>query len=272
MPALKVLTQTEIDQFVNEGYVYLRNAFPAEASEAIRAEIWSRIGLSPDEPAAWDRQTVGLQETLTGEICEPIFTDRLIHAYDDVLGEGRYKLWKEQGWWPVTFPGFAEKPWTPPDDGWHVDGGFHHHVYSRDQGLLPIFIHSQIDEGDGGTAILPGSHRMTARKLVESAPVGMTVKEICEFSFHTAKANLNDAVEVNGSPGDVVLMHPFMMHTSSKNTGSRVRFICNPKVVLHDHMNLQRDDAANYSPVERAIVEAAGDLLEAMEPAPQDAV
>ena len=52
--------------------------------------------------------------------------------------------------------------------------------------------------------------------------------------------------------GDVALIHPFLSHARSENTGPNVRFICNPCYGLHEPMNFDREDGV-YSPVELAI-------------------
>ena len=60
--------------------------------------------------------------------------------------------------------------------------------------------------------------------------------------------------------GDVVLLHPFLVHARSKNLGLRgldsVRFGCFPAVALRESMDLDRDDEQSYSAVETAIVRA----------------
>ena len=67
---------------------------------------------------------------------------------------------------------------------------------------------------------------------------------------------LAKVVAATGQAGDIVLLHPFMLHARSPNTGSSVRFLCNPCVQLHEPMNLARANSADYSPVEQAIIRA----------------
>jgi hypothetical protein len=64
-------------------------------------------------------------------------------------------------------------------------------------------------------------------------------------------------VEVTGETGDVVLHHPFMLHTSSPNPSGVPRFITNPVSVLKEPMNFNRADGS-YSPVESAILRHLG--------------
>jgi hypothetical protein len=170
------------------------------------------------------------------------------------LGEGRWHPLNGLGWWPITFPGFDEKPWKEPQGGWHVDGiQFHHHVNSPDQGLLPIPIFSDIEPGHGGTAISVGSHKLTARILQQSEPDGLSCGELAKaVQLHPREK----VVEVQGRIGDVVLLHPFMLHANSPNCGVAPRIICNPCVRLREPMDLQRANPDGYSAVERAIANA----------------
>ena len=115
-----------------------------------------------------------------------------------------------------------------------------------------IFLFSDIEPGDGGTAISVGSHKTTARVLKEAEPDGLDVHELAKRVGSLPRENM---LEATGEAGDVFVMHPFMLHARSMNTGKRVRFICNPCISLKEPMKLQRDDQ-EYSAVERAIVEA----------------
>lgn len=249
-----VLSPAEIEQFIRDGYVVLREAFSRATAVAIRQFLWNEIKLSPDDPSGWTEPVVHLKQSFSQSPFADAFTPRLLAAFDQVMGAGRYHPPKSLGWWPVSFPGFDAPPWTPPDKGWHIDGiQFHHRVNSRDQGLLPIFILSDIGPGDGGTAIDLGSHQITARILAAAGEAGLDVHMLAQ---RVAEHPYQKVIETNGRAGDVALMHPFMRHARSNNTGKSVRFICNPCIVLKDDMNLQRANPGEFSPVERAIVEA----------------
>ena len=65
-------------------------------------------------------------------------------------------------------------------------------------------------------------------------------------------------VELTGQIGDVVLIHPFLLHASSQNHSGRARFITNPPVSLKEPMQFDRADPAEFSPVERAILQGLG--------------
>lgn len=253
--SLKVLTPAQIEEFKEEGVVMLRNAFPRESADAVRNLVWSRLKavkqVDRDDRSTWKEEFVHLPETLTTPETEACYTPRVLAAFDDLLGEGRWNRPSGLGWWPVIFPGFASGEWEAREKGWHVDGQqFHHRLNSPDQGLLPIFLFSDMGPGDGGTGYDAGSHFIAARELAAAEPQGLSPREICkavnQHGHHRVK-------QVVGRAGDIALLHPFMNHTTTANVGTGVRFICNVCVTLKEPMNLERQDGA-YSPVEEAIL------------------
>jgi hypothetical protein len=251
---LKALTPDQIEQFVELGYVRVPQVFSRDVAAAAREFLWRRIELSPDEPSGWSKPVVHLQESFDTGPFAAALTPRFWNICDDVMGEGRWEPISWLGWWPVSFPGFAGGRWKAPTAGWHVDGQqFHHHVNSRDQGLLPIFLFSDIEPGDGGTAISVGSHQIAARVLADAEPDGLSVYELAR---RVGSYPREQVLEATGQAGDVFVLHPFMLHARSMNIGQRVRFICNPCISLREPMKLERDAATEYSAVERAIVQA----------------
>jgi len=64
--------------------------------------------------------------------------------------------------------------------------------------------------------------------------------------------------EMTGEPGDVVLMHPLMIHSASKNHLRIPRIITNPPVSLKEPFNFDREDPVDYSLVEKMTLKALG--------------
>jgi hypothetical protein len=212
--------------------------------------VWDALPVDRDDRSTWTQRFHHVPQTFDGGPFTASWTDRVHGAIDYLLGEGAWYTRTEQGWWPVIFPGFDEGPWAPPAEGWHVDGQqFHHHLDSPDQGLLPIFLWSDIGPGDGGTAIAEGSHRVAARILAEHEPDGLTHVELGRLVAAEPRPSV---VEAQGEAGDVILLHPFILHTASMNTGSEVRFITNPCITLVEPMRLDQP----RTPVERSIAGA----------------
>ena len=248
---MQILSAQQVDEFVATGCTVLRGAFPSATAAACVEHLWTRIEPDGDDRSTWTQPLVHLREVYSDPPFRDAYTPALLSALDDLLGEDRYPVHYGLGWWPIAFPGFDTPPWTPPTTGWHVDGQhFHHHVDAAEQGLLPLFLLTDIAPGGGGTCVDLGSHRVATRLLAAAEPDGLSCQELAQAM--TAQPR-RQVVEVTGQAGDVALLHPFMLHARGPNTGGGVRVICNPCIRLHERMRL---DGAAPSPVERAIVEA----------------
>ena len=66
-------------------------------------------------------------------------------------------------WIRVRFPLNDELRWAPPTEGWHIDGDTRRLDTSQSVVVLPLV--TPIAPGDGGTAIVAGSHKQMARWL-----------------------------------------------------------------------------------------------------------
>lgn len=254
--SLKVLTPAQIDQFVERGYCILSEAFPRELAHEIRRLVIDKAGAREDDPSTWKERRVHIAESFKGDPWMRTCTPRYEAAVDDLMGAGRWRPIPDLGWWPVLFPGFDTGPWSWHENEWHIDGGFfHHHLDSPEQGLLPIFVFSDIGPGEGGTAIIPGSHLDAARILRDAQPDGLSQAELGKRVKACPRA---EVVEVHARAGDIAMLHPFMLHTVSLNTGPRIRVICNPHVNFLERMNVTGDPKRPTSPVELAIQRAIG--------------
>ncbi|MCX5660734.1 MAG: phytanoyl-CoA dioxygenase family protein [Planctomycetota bacterium] len=250
---MPVLSPAEIEQFVDDGYVVVRKAFPRDLAELILPDVWAAMGYDAHKPETWDKAFIHLRQFLWHMPFEAVYTEKLRGAVDQLLGRGRWLVPMRSGWWPIYFPGHQKPPWKAPESGWHVDGGHQHHLNSPEQGLLGILIFSEIRPGDGGTAISLGSHLEAARFLAAAEPEGLKPGEI---SQKVAALPRPRVLEITGEPGDVALMHPLMLHSASPNTGPRVRILTNKTFPLRKPMDLSRANPAEQSPVERAILKA----------------
>ena len=77
-----------------------------------------------------------------------------------------------------------------------------------------------------------------------------------EAGFGELIHQCSDFIELTGRTGDVVLLHPYILHSASNNPSGRPRFITNPNVSLAEPMNFNRDDPADHSLVELAVLRA----------------
>jgi len=74
-------------------------------------------------------------------------------------------------------------------------------------------------------------------------------EEVKKF-VESAVRRSDNFVELTGQAGDVILAHPLMPHSASKNYRRIPRFITNPPITLKEPLNFNRADARDYSLVE----------------------
>src|SRR5690242_8084704 len=52
------LTDAQAEQFLNQGYIVLRDAFPRAFAEQWTSHAWERLGFDPDDPATWRKPQI----------------------------------------------------------------------------------------------------------------------------------------------------------------------------------------------------------------------
>jgi hypothetical protein len=52
------LSATDVEQFLEHGYVRLQRCFTREAAPAHTRHIWDRLGYRADDPSTWTRSSV----------------------------------------------------------------------------------------------------------------------------------------------------------------------------------------------------------------------
>ncbi|CAE6350818.1 unnamed protein product [Rhizoctonia solani] len=146
-------------------------------------------------------------------------------------------------------------------DNWHCDGDFFlHFLDSPEQALLVIPLYSDINPRGGGTYIAEDSISAIARWLrdhPEGVVPGMGPGE-AKFDFAARLKDCKLFTEMTGERGDVILLHPLMLHSASKNHTRSIRFITNPPVSLKEPFNFNRSDFSEFSLVEQKTLKELG--------------
>lgn len=263
-----------MDDFHRCGYMVVREAFPESTAAECRELMWEMMatkeGIRRDDPGTWPVKCA-LDVTMREQDGPPwscVYTPKLQAAIDAICGQGKTEPFG-CGWWMNTFPAF---PVDPPaqwgiEGAWHIDGHeFAHFAFSREIGLVAIMLFSDVHPSCGGTAIAEGSHWDVVQTMCTNFPEGCTNTQVVR---KVLEADVKyDVVEITGQAGDVVLLHPFVLHARSTNLAQRdeagVRFMCHPRISLKRQMNLE--PLGQHSILEesiRAIIldDAAGSTL-----------
>jgi hypothetical protein len=256
----KVLNATQVDQFVEDGYVHLPGAVSPDVVAAGREVIWADLERSPDDPSSWDTPVVRLVPSDRRPFARAAGDERLHRAWDQLVGTGRWLGRPDLGYFVVRFP----HPDDPGDTGWHIDGSFppegdvsapddfsqwRVNLCSRGRALLMLFLFSDVGTDDGPTRIRVGSHLDVTTVLRNSGPEGMNAREV---SARADRLSSDRPVALaTGGAGDVYLCHPFLVHGAQPVRGRSPRLMAQPPLASREPCVLDRPDG--YSPVEDAI-------------------
>ena len=256
-----ILSPSDIEQFLQRGFVRVRGCFSREEALAATARACERLYCSLDDPATWPIGRMRAPESRRASFEE--MAPKAWQAACELLGGAdrvaQPCVWTDQ--FIINFGRQSELAWQAPSaaphpwHNWHKDGDFFRHFLdSPEQGLLVIGIFSDIDERDGATYLACDSVGHVAR-LLAARPEGMLPSELRAPGLDII-SRCQDFVAATGEIGDVFLLHPFMLHSQSVNAGPRARFIVNPPVKLREPMRFARQQGDAHSPVERAVLRA----------------
>jgi hypothetical protein len=249
------LDASEIEAFVQDGFVRIDRAFPRELADAGRAILWGDTGCNPNDPATWTRPVIRLGMYNQPPFVEAANTPVLHAAFDALVGRGRWWPRDSLGTFPVRFP----SPADPGDAGWHVDVSFGYeqpdfltwraNVDSKGRALLMLFLFSDVGEEDAPTRIRAGSHLDIARVLAPAGEEGMSLGALAANGFEESAGRPERLA--TGEAGTVYLCHPFLVHAAQPHRGRTPRFLAQPPLLPRDMRGVDR--VHGTAPVERAI-------------------
>ena len=212
-----VLTDDQVDSFVAHGHLTLPGCFTRDDAQPLLDEAWIRLGYDPRDPGTWEQQRVHMPSLRHLEVRD--FAPKVWGAACELLG-GAERIEQPYTWgngFIVNLGLGADRDWEPPSassPGWHKDGDFFRHFLdSPEQGLLTIVLWSDIEPRGGGTFVAADSVGPVARLLAEH-PEGILPDD---FDYDALVAQCTSFVEITGRLGDVVLMHPYVLHAVSQN-------------------------------------------------------
>lgn len=233
----QLLSTEEEEFFMKNGYLVLHDCFGIDKAEWMLKDVWVRLGYDPDDATTWERQRINMPDHRMVKVKD--YAPKAWNAICALLG-GEERIEEPSSRWGDSLivnlgaEEYRDAGWQDPKklEGWHCDGDFFlHYLDSREQALLVIPIFSdEIKERSGGTMIAPEGIGMIARYLA-SHPEG--VKPL-QFPINDMIQQCSNFVELTGGLGDVVLIHPFMLHSATHNSLRIPRFITNPRVILNE--------------------------------------
>lgn len=248
------LSEHEIATFVRDGFVHLPGAVPRSTALRCQAELWRASGCDPQDPTTWTEPVVRVPNLSTPPFVEAATTGALHEAYDQLVGEGGWSPMMGLGTFPLRFPSTED----PGDAGWHVEASFagsegepRVNLRSRGRALLALFLFTEVDEGNAPTRVRVGSHLDIPPILEEADDGGMEWMALCKKAVPASQER--PVALATGSPGDVFLCHPFLVHAAQPHHGTTPRFMAQPPLVPTGELDLEH---ASPTPVARAVIDA----------------
>lgn len=265
------LTAEQAGQFCERGFVTVTGAFGPYDARQWLDDAWIRFGYDRDDRATWAEKRIHLSSR--SHVDAQTFAPAAWRAAMDLAGGAdRVQLPWQWGDGFIANLGTGDgQPWQPPapDAGtWHKDGDFFRHFLdSPEQALLTFVLWTDMLHTGGGTFVAADSVPVAARFLA-AHPEGVLP---ADFPYAELIGQCQDFVEMTGSAGDVVLLHPYTLHTASQNVLGVARLITNPPLALREPMAFSRPDPQDFSLVERAVLRAlAADRLDFTPAAPRE--
>ena len=251
-----MLTQSQKDEFIHNGFLRIDHAFPTALADEARKILWPATGCAENDPTTWTQPVIRLGMFSERPFVEAANTPVLHTLFDDLVGGNKWIPCRSMGTFPVRFP----SPHDPGDIGWHVDASFpgsdpgdylqwRINWKSKGRALLMLFLFSDVRELDAPTRILPGSHLDVARLLKPAGDKGLSFMELAE-NLHGLPQR--EEVLATGKAGTVYLCHPFIAHAAQPHRGKEPRFLAQPPLGLKEELSLDREDG-QYTPLEESI-------------------
>jgi tetratricopeptide (TPR) repeat protein len=266
------------ERFLADGLLTLRGAFDPELARRWREdglrrlreepERWVRgyatkiaddpsrslVNFSPDDPTTWTWpriELLGPESLVIQEFAPAAWT-----AICQLLGGAervQTRSWAQYLLLNLCDGQEGDDGLPAPDDaGWHIDDPSP--VTRLDQirnGLVCIALFDRLLPTSGNTWLALDSVALVARELA-AHPEGIDFVNERGRRIPSRCARFH---EVTGEAGDILFLHPLMMHTASSNSSGRIRWMANPMVYLQQPLDPFRP-ADQLSLVELAIARA----------------
>lgn len=269
-----VLSKEEKQFFLNNGYLILKNILPnTYVNNNINdcKEILKKNNYKFNSEICYDNSFLRLNfgdSNLSNKkkIYEKRIFKKLYDVFDEIISSKKSKnKYSISGLDNRLFIGLKSKILEKKDvhdSYWHIDGWNNYHYLNVQKNAL-IFLCSFCDlEGEGGTLIIPKSIKYITELLFNNEQ-GLHSDGLGGYSYIIPyilnKCSNKDIIQLKINKGDVVVMHPFMVHKASLNNSNITKIINNNHIQLSKPINLKREDN-DYSLLEKSILKNLKEL------------
>jgi ectoine hydroxylase-related dioxygenase (phytanoyl-CoA dioxygenase family) len=237
----------------------VRAAFSVDEAAAMRAAAWralATVGISENDPSTWTRQRPEhLQHVKVDPAFRAVGSARLLEAIGTALEGQAYETPQHWGALFIAFP--STQAWNVPSRGWHADASYLS-ALSPPDGVRTHALFGDVAQRAGGTLIVSGSHRVVHNYFKDNPPPpgarGADYRRLLQGhsyirALHT-EGEIEErstrfidraeehggvslqVVENTGAAGDVIVLHPLVLHVAAPNSGKAPRFLLSGAVDL----------------------------------------
>jgi hypothetical protein len=244
-----MLSAAQRESFELRGLIQLPGWIDAGVAGTLRARVQASLEerkLVPDPvPPGF-----AVKPSLTQGVARALRFDELWGAptlalLDTLLGAGTWQRPEHAGQiLAITFP-IPNATWSLPHKVWHLDypaPGARHAL----PGVQIFVCLDRVEPRAGATVVACGTHRLIdalrrrrgARWPGRSADVRETLRREVPWlrellSYREGEdrpARFPQVVELTGEPGDVWVMHPWLLHAPAPNCGARPRIVLTERI------------------------------------------
>ncbi|MEM7245600.1 MAG: phytanoyl-CoA dioxygenase family protein [Acidobacteriota bacterium] len=220
------LGPVQVESHLRNGYLLASGLIPKDVVEAATAAAWECTGADPDRPNTW----AGLGP-------HPHFLDdeRLLACYDDdvlaaaaqLVGDHPATYARPRQTMTVNRLPISRSTWRRL--GAHLDYSlpeWHHRSLPPPFRIAAMTYLTPVRSQGGATVVWPKSHRRVAA-LARSDPGRFEL--LSDLNEALASLDLEDPIEIEADPGDVLFLDAYCVHAGSDNLGERPRLAINRK-------------------------------------------
>jgi len=244
--------ETAFEHFRVHGWMRVRQAFSLDEAAAMRSAVWralADVGIRQSDPSTWTRERPDhLQRVKADPAFRAVGSARLLEAIAAALEGQAYDEGTNWGALFVAFP--SRQTWNVPSRGWHIDANYLS-ALSPPAGVRSHALFGDVAPRAGVTLIISGSHRLVHKHFQDHPPPPGTRgadyrKRLLSHPYIRDLHTDGDAderaarfieraeehggirlqvVENAGATGDVILLHPLVLHVAASNNGNAPRFL-----------------------------------------------
>ena len=271
MPQTFTLTAEQREAFGREGVLRLPGFYPADLVNPMADAIWEdarqRFGVERDRPETWPPTRIGQHAKLRKRgVFDPLGTAQLRALGDAFLGAGTWD--PPRHWGQPLLVSFPAGKWDVPHNVWHLD--LPAADYTEALPMIRFFAFlAPVRPRGGGTPYIEGSHLAVMDRAraagpgetLRSAELRKALEREEPWLADLLKPGGEDRVaqfmrksgvmrgfpvrvgEMTGEPGDLIVMHPAMIHSVANNALDQPRLVGAITLYTRDALQGMPDEA-----------------------------